>query len=406
MCRWAKRLAQFAVGDRNAVLGNNPVATNGIKNHAAVRKKNRHTTRLVPEQLLEPIWPNVIGEGIERLVVERGHHFSHGRNSRAGEWIGNAHHLGTPDFLRSRFDSARKAFPRHRQTLVGPRHIDWQRGAAQMAIAHNPSVYRESTAMFVAYLHRHRPLRPTRFSPKTAQYFSSLQDLDKNPPAIVTGADDCLKITPWLCGQSFCRQHKRAFDGVAISCRIDHLNRAYSLDARPSADSRNLKHRSVDTGGQCWRGDHLARDGIARNLFAEQRFACRPRLDIVGARCQHSNGSRRPSCEAPPGGLSQRTWSWCGPWAEELSLANRSRLHEFENLKLAGGGAGFAVERSRRERDGNRRGNFSRRHGLPRIGRERCLDARITSADSFFVAAGLAASVRCIGSHSIRKHRH
>ena len=99
---------------------------------------------------------------VERLVVERRHHFGGHQITR----ITGRLDLRPPDLLRRRLDPPREPLPSDRQLLVGPGHVDRQRLEVEPAVADQPCPHGESAAVLRADLHGDWPLRPPWLSPE------------------------------------------------------------------------------------------------------------------------------------------------------------------------------------------------------------------------------------------------
>ena len=112
------------------------------------------------------------GEGIERLVIEGGHHLGERRRRRPRDRIGGACDLGPPDLLRAGLEPARESLPDNRELLRGPGYINRLRLHMEPAIADHPGANRKTTTVFIADVYRHGPLRPARHGPERLECFA------------------------------------------------------------------------------------------------------------------------------------------------------------------------------------------------------------------------------------------
>ena len=68
----------------------------------------------------------------------------------------------------------------------------------QPAVFHHPRLHGESSTVFIAHLHAHRPLRPSDLGPEPLEHFSCLGDLDERAARVVSGSHERRKIAPRL----------------------------------------------------------------------------------------------------------------------------------------------------------------------------------------------------------------
>ena len=122
----AKRSTELAIRQlRHLHKAGREAAEDLVEAFAGVREGEVQPARLAAEEAHQPVaGPLVRGERIERLVVKSSHHLGEHRCRRPRDRISNAGNLGPPDLLRTWLQPTRESFPRDRQFLVGPGHID------------------------------------------------------------------------------------------------------------------------------------------------------------------------------------------------------------------------------------------------------------------------------------------
>ena len=122
--RRAERVAEFTVGDLRSLENLIPVATNAIELVGPVGKRHVGRAPFAPEKPLKGRpGPLMLGERVERLVVEQREKLGDRRSLGAGEWISDGRDLRPPDLFRRRLEFPREPLPRDVELLVRPRHL-------------------------------------------------------------------------------------------------------------------------------------------------------------------------------------------------------------------------------------------------------------------------------------------
>ena len=243
-------LAEVPVGHVDRLIPRLELPEDLIEQLPRVRERHHALVRFTAQQSLQSTRPVVRGQGIERLVVERGHHLGHGRGRRPSERVGSGHDLCPPHLLLARLHPPREPFPFDREALVRPRHVDRERLGLKPALVHEPGPHGEPAAVVVAHLHAHRPLRSARLRPEPRERLPRPRHLDERPAPVVARAYERLELAPRLGDEFFRYEHERAFHGIAGAGQIEHLDRVPCLHGRRIAGRRHDELGSIDAWWQ------------------------------------------------------------------------------------------------------------------------------------------------------------
>ena len=411
MLRRAERVAEFTVGDLRSLEDLVPGTENAIELVWPVGKRYVGRAPLAPKkpQKGRP-GPLVLGNRVERLVVEQSKKLGHSRRLRAGERVGHARDLCPPDFLRRRLELPREPLPTHGELLVRPRHLHRLLLAVQPAVPNNPRRHRKPAAILVAHGNAHGPLGPTRLRPEPLEHAARPRDLDERTDAVIARADDRLKLAAGLDGIVLGGHHERPLHGIAVGRRVDHSQRRFRANIRHASLAGNREYRSVDAHRQRRRDLTLSGLWIGRGVTADNRLPEFPRLGIgrlgrwLWPRTTGSGRSLRlPRRAERPRQRRRRR-------VVKRTAIDFGRLHKGVDRQRARCGPGLAVERrgGEREFDGRRRPAavvlHVGRHGLPVTSLDRGFDIGVARRDGPLVAPRLAAWIGDVGHHLVGEH--
>ena len=367
-----------------------------------VREAHVRPARLAAKYAREAVSrPLMRGERVERLVVGQRQELGRGGCRR----IARARDLRPPDLLRSRLDAAGEPLPRDRELLVRPGHVDRPRLDREPAVADHPGAHGEPATPLLRHLHAHRPLRPLRIGPEAFEHLTSLRDLHERPSRAVARAHDRAELGSGLDRRLLGKHHEGPRHAVAFCRGIDHLDELLGLHRRHIALRWDLEDGSIETRLQLRRRHDLSCLLVGRDFVGDHRLARSPGLRVgrVGLDGLRSWPRDRSA------GLSPTHWPAAAPrhrdgaCVKEVAAHHLGRLHESRHGERAGGPAGHAVERRRRDRKLHRR-RFAAPGRLPGFCCQRRLDVGVAHAHAPCGGAGLAASVSDVGRHLEREH--